>query len=176
MFAEIQFTKVNVEAVLADYVIRGVLHSRGEVLNFLNDRRYSTFSLYDCELHPLSAERKIGIFNQDLVTIDKKKVIVLSVLDKHVRDAIQLTASKRIVIFYCGNIAIHGLLHVSADAPDEDILDEKRDFFGITDGSVYSLVPVGTEPCSDAPLMLLNRHNVGAYSVQSQQSQLNGVQ
>ena len=167
MFAEIQFTKVNVEAVMADYLIRGEMHSRGEVLNFLNDRRYPTFSLYDCELHPLSTERKIGTFNQDLVTIDKKQVIVLSVLDKHIREGIQLTVSERIVIFYCGNIAIHGLLHVPADAPDEDILDEKRDFFGITDGSVYSLVPVGTEPRSDAPLMMLNRHNVGAYSVQS---------
>lgn len=168
MFAEIQFTKVNVEAVLADYVIRGVLHSRGEVLNFLNDRRYPTFSLYDCELHPLSVERKISTFNQELVTIDKKRIIVLSVLDEHIREGLQLTISERIVNFYCGNLAIHGLLHVPADAPDEDILDEKRDFFGITDGSVYSLVPVGTEPHSDAPLMLINRHNIGAYSVQSQ--------
>jgi hypothetical protein len=168
MFAEIQFTKVNVEAVLADYVIRGVLHSRGEVLNFLNDRRYPTFSLYDCELHPVSTGRKIETVSQNLVTIEKKQVIVLSVLDKHIRDGMQLTVSERVVIFYCGNFAIHGLLHVPADAPDEDILDEKRDFFGMTGGSVYSLVPVGTEPYSNAPLMLLNQHKVGAYSVQSQ--------
>jgi len=167
MFAEIQFTTFNVEAVLPDYVVRGILRSRGEVLNYLNDRRYPTFSLYDCELVPLSSDRKISTISQELVTIDKKRVVVVSVLDESVKDDLHLTISERIVIFYCGNLAIHGLLHVPADAPDEDILDETKDFFGITDGSIYSLIPVGAEPHSNAPLMLLNQHAVAAYSVQS---------
>jgi len=166
MFADIQFTNVNVEAVLADYVIRGEMHSRGEVHNYLNDRNYPNFSLYGCELHPLAADRKIDTVRQDLITLDKAKVIVLSALDQDILDKTHLTISKRKVIFYCGWFAIHGLLHVTADAPDEDIIDETRDFFGITMGSIYPLVPVGTEPLTNAPLMLINRHNIGAYSVQ----------
>ena len=171
MFAEIQYTKFKVEAVLPNYVIRGLLRSRGEVLNYLNDRRYPTFSLYDCELVPISSDRKINTISQDSVTIDKRRVIVVSVLDESVKENMQLTVSERIVIFYCGNLAIHGLLHVPADAPDEDILDETRDFFGITNGSIYSLVPVGSDPTGNAPLMLLNQHMVNAYSVQGEANQ-----
>ena len=165
MFAEIQFTNVNVEVVLVEYVIRGEMHSRGEVLNFLNDRRYPTFSLYDSELHPVSIERKVEVVRQELVTVQKQHVLLVSVLDRHIRDSMQLTVSERKAIFYCGAFAIHGLLHVPADAPDEDILDETRDFFGITEGSVYSLTPVSQDPIKNAPIMLINRQGVEAYSV-----------
>jgi hypothetical protein len=166
MFAEIQFTNFSVEAVLADYVIRGEMHSRGEVHNFLNDRNYPNFSLYGCELHPLAATRKIDTVRQELITVDKAKVVVLSAIDQDILDKTHLTISTRKVVFYCGRFAVHGMLHVTADAPDEDIIDETRDFFGITQGSIYPLMPVGTDPLANAPLMLINRHNIEAYSVQ----------
>lgn len=164
MFAEIQLTSISVEIVLTDYTIRGVMHSRGEILNFLNDRNYPTFSIYDCELHPLAADRKVEMIRQDVVTIAKSKVVLVSVLDKSMTKSTTLTTSKRKVTLYCGQFAIHGLLHVPADAPDEDIIDEARDFFGMTEGSIYPLMPVGTEPYADAPLMLVNRQTIEAYS------------
>ncbi|HET6444180.1 MAG TPA: hypothetical protein VFI27_06315 [candidate division Zixibacteria bacterium] len=164
MFAEIQFTSVTVETVLADYIIRGLMHSRGEILNFLNDRNYPSFSLHDCEVHPLAVNRKVEMIRQDVVTIQKSKVVLVSVLDQGVGEKAQLTVSKRRVTFYCGQFAIHGQIHVPADAPDEDIIDETRDFFGMTEGSVYPLMPVGTEPYAGVPLILINRMTVEAYS------------
>ena len=165
MFAALQFTPINVEAVLADYVVSGSLKSRGEILNFLNDRRYPTFSLYGSELQPTAASRKIETVKQELVTINKASVIVVSVEDREALADMQLTISERRVIFYCGSLVVHGLLHVPADAPDEDILDEAKDFFGITKGSIYSLVPLSIDPKKDVPLMLINRHKIEAYSV-----------
>ena len=165
MFAEIQFTSIKIEAILADYAIRGELRSRGDIAIFLNDRNYPTFSLFDCELHPLAADRRVETVRQDLITIEKTEVIAVSVLDEHALENAQLTVSKRKVIVYSGRFAIHGLLHVPADAPDEDVLDEKRDFFGITEGSIYPLAPVGTDPITSSPLILINRQTIQAYSV-----------
>ncbi|MGB3713800.1 MAG: hypothetical protein WA996_05150 [Candidatus Promineifilaceae bacterium] len=165
MFAEIQFTPIRIEAVLADYTIRGELRSRGNIAIFLNDRNYPTFSLFDCELYPLAADRRVETVRQDLITIEKREVIAVSVLDERALENAQLTVSKRKVIVYSGRFAIHGLLHVPADAPDEDVLDEKRDFFGITEGSIYPLAPVGTNPFTSSPLILVNRQTIQAYSV-----------
>jgi hypothetical protein len=165
VFAEIQFTPIIIEAVLADYTIRGVLRSRGDIAIFLNDRNYPTFSLIDCELHPLAADRRVETVRQELITIEKTEVIAVSVLDESALESAQITVSKRKVIIYSGRFAIHGLLHVPADAPDEDILDEKRDFFAITEGSIYPLAPVGTDPHTSSPLILINRQTIQAYSV-----------
>lgn len=165
MFAEIQFTSINIEAVLADYIIRGELHSRGDIEIFLNDRNYPTFSLFDCELHPLAADRRVETVRQEQITIEKTEVIAVSVLDESALENAQLTVSKRKVIVYSGRFAIHGLLHVPADAPDEDVLDENRDFFGISEGSIYPLAPVGTDPLTSSPLILINRQTIQAYSV-----------
>jgi hypothetical protein len=165
MFAEIQFTSVTVETVLADYIVRGSMRSRGDILNFLNDRNYPSFSLHDCEVHPLAANRKVEIIRQSVVTIQKSKVVLVSVLDKSISEMAQLTVSKRKVTFYCGQFAIHGQIHVPADAPDEDIIEETRDFFGITEGSVYPVMPVGIEPYTGVPLILVNRLTVEVYSV-----------
>jgi hypothetical protein len=165
VFAEIQFTSIKIEAILADYIIRGDLHSRGDIAIFLNDRNYPTFSLYDCELHPLAADRRVETVRQNLITIEKTEVIAISVLDERALENSQITLSKRKVIVYSGRFAIHGLLHVPADAPDEDALDEKRDFFGITEGSIYPLTPVGTDPFTSSPLILINRQTIQAYSV-----------
>jgi hypothetical protein len=165
VFAEIQFTSIKIEAILADYTIRGELRSRGDIAIFLNDRNYPTFSVFDCELHPLAADRRVETVRQDLITIEKTEVIAISVLDEGALEKAQFTLSKRKVIIYSGRFAIHGLLHVPADAPDEDVLDEKRDFFGITEGSIYPLVPVGTDPFTSSPLILINRQTIQAYSV-----------
>jgi hypothetical protein len=165
VFAEIQFTNISIEAVLADYSIRGQLHSRGDIAIFLNDRNYPTFSVYDCELHPLAPDRRVETVRQELITIEKSESIAISVLEENALEMTQLTISKRKVIIYSGRFAIHGLLHVPADAPDEDILDEKRDFYGITEGSIYPLAPVGTDPITSSPLILVNRLTIQAYSV-----------
>ena len=167
MFAEIQFTSIKIETILADFVIRGELRSRGDIVIFLNDRNYPTFSLYDCELFPLAADRKVEIIRQELVTIDKTKVTAISVLDKDALERAQLPVTSRKVIIYGGQFAFYGMFHVQADSPDEDIFDETRDFFGLTKGSVYPLVPVGTEPYASSPLILINRQTVQAYSVQN---------
>lgn len=166
MFAEIQFTSIRIEAVLADYIVRGELHSRGDIVIFLNDRNYPTFSLYDCVLHPLAVDRRVETVRQEVMTIEKTKVTAVSVTDETALENAQLTVSKRKVILYSGRFAVHGLLHVTADAPDEDILDETREFFGVTEGSIYPLVPVGTDPFTGSPLILINRQRVEAYSVQ----------
>ncbi len=166
MFAEIQFTSIKIETVLTDYVIRGELRSRGDIVIFLNDRHYPTFSLYDCELHPLASDRRVEVVRQSLVTIHKNLVSAVGVLDEGVLKNAQLSVSQREVTIYTGRFAVHGMLHVPEDAPDEDILDESRDFFGVTEGAIYPLSPVATNLHPNSPLILVNRLTIQAYSVQ----------
>jgi hypothetical protein len=167
MFAEIQFTSIKIETVLTDYLIRGELHSRGDIVIFLNDRNYPTFSLYDCELHPLSSDRRVEVIRHSLVTIDKNSVYAVGVLDDGALENAHLAVSKREVTIYTGRFAVHGMLHVPEDAPDEDILDESRDFFGVSGGAIYPLSPVATNPHPSFPLILVNRLMIQAYSVQN---------
>lgn len=166
MFAEIQFTKIRVEVILADYLARGDLRSRGDIVIFLNDRNYPTISLYNCELRPLAPDRRVETVKQKAITLVKSGIRALGVQDEGSLENAQLTLSARKVVFHVGRFAINGMLHVPADAPDEDLLDETRDFFGVSKGSVYPIQPVATVPVSSFPLILVNRQNIQAYSVQ----------
>lgn len=166
MFAEIQFTSLAVEVLLSDYLLQGELRSRGDIVIYLNDRNYPSFILYDCALSPLDSNRRVETIKQDMISVEKAEVAAVSALDKTALENAHLSVARRMTTIYVSRFAIHGYLHVPADAPDEDLLDETRDFFGITEGSIYPLIPVGTTPFEKPSLLLVNRGRIQAYNVQ----------
>lgn len=77
----------------------------------------------------------------------------------------QLLASKRPTAFYVGTFVIQGQLHVNQDARDQDLLDETKDFFAISEASVYPINKVMTTPTRRVPLLYLSRTMVQGYHV-----------
>lgn len=163
MFGNIELATFPVEVILQDYLLKADLKPRGPFIQYLNDRNWSYIPFYNCEFAQLDPERKVGAIRQDLISLNKEQLAIISVL--HVPDFadLQLVATKRAVLFYVRNFAVQGNLHVSEDLPNEDLLDDTRDFYGVSDASVYPVVPVATPLTSNVPLLAINRTIIQAY-------------
>jgi hypothetical protein len=165
VFGNIELATFTVEAILEDYLVKGDLKPRGPFLQYLNDENWSYIPFNNCELAQLNPDRKVGAIRQELVSLNKEQLAIVSVLHVPESADLQMVATKRPVLFYVRNFAIRGCLHVSEDVPDEDLLDETRDFYGVSNASVYPMAPVATSPTSSVPLLAINRTVIQAYHI-----------
>jgi hypothetical protein len=165
VFGEIQLPKVRVEVVLADYVIRGDMQPRGDLISYMNDPHWSFVALRESELFPLALDRRVKGVRQSLTVVNKAYIRALMLLDEDDAQRLSYPVTGRPVIFYSEYFAIQGNLRVSADAPDEDLLDDMHDFYALTEVSIYPLRPTASSPGPGAPLALISRPLLQAYQL-----------
>lgn len=154
---------LQVEAVLSDFLLRGSLTPLGELLNFLNDRRRGAFTFAACELLPLSPERQLKGIKQDTLTVNRSQLVTLALLDEAQAAAERLLKASRPVVFYTAQFAIQGELHVNVDARDSDLMDDSRDFYPLSQATLFSLRPIAQPLTRQVPLLMLQRAQVQAY-------------
>ena len=154
---------LQVEAVLSDFLLRGSLTPLGELLNFLNDRRRGAFTFAACELLPLSPERQLKGIKQDTLTVNRSQLVTLALLDEAQAAAERLLKASRSVVFYTAQFAIQGELHVNVDARDSDLMDDSRDFYPLSQATLFSLRPIAQPITRQVPLLMLQRAQVQAY-------------
>lgn len=163
MFGEIELPTFEIEAVLQDYLLRAKLRPRGPIIQYLNDHNWSFIPILDAELQPLEPDRRVGMMKQAKSVINKRAIEVVSLLDAEQASEIILPASKRPMIFHIRRFVIRGQLHVPADAPDEDALDDLHDFFPVSDSEIVPIRSVAATPTQNVPLLLISRLLVQSY-------------
>lgn len=165
MFRQIELATLQIEAILQDYLLRGELQPRGQLVSYLNDRNWAFLPVKKAVLSALAADRRVGEIKQAASVVNKNRLAVLSVLDEAEAAEVQLPSGTRPVIFYIAHFAIQGQLHVRPDAPDEDILDDLHDYFPVTQASIFPVRPVAVAPTRQVPLLLISRLLTQAYQV-----------
>jgi hypothetical protein len=167
MFSNLQRTipTFHTEAVTTDYLIRGRFQPLGGVVAFLNDRSRRFTSFLETELLPLQVDRQMGAIKREEMTLHKNRFILLSFLEEGEVSEIQIMPSYRPVIFYLDHVAVHGDLHVNADAKDNDLLDELKDFYPLTNSSIFPIHPLAAKPTRQVPLCFVNMRYIYAYHV-----------
>lgn len=170
MFGELQLKTFQAEVVLEDYLIRAKIQPRGSMLVYLNDRQRPFLPFDDVEIYPLALERQVNLIKQPEIIINKRYLKFLCLTDPEEAKSEQLLATKRPVAFYTGVFAIQGQLHVNADARDQDLLDETKDYFAMSDVSVFPIRKVLTPPARRVPVLFLSRSLVQAYHVVEQKA------
>lgn len=165
MFREIELATLQVEAILQDYMLRGELQPRGQLVAYLNDRNWTYLPVRNAALSALAADRRVGEIRQSSAVINKDRLAAMSILREDEAAQIQLPIGERPVVFYIAHFAIQGNLHVRSDAPDEDILDDLHDFFPVSKVTIFPVRPVATAPTRQVPLLLISRPLTQAYQV-----------
>jgi hypothetical protein len=165
MFGELQLKTFQAEIVLEDYLIRAKLQPRGSMLVYLNDRQRPFLPFDDAEIYPMAADRQVNVIKQPEIVVKKRYLKILCLTDEEEAKQEQLLATKRPVAFYAGVFVIQGQLHVNADARDQDLLDETKDFFAMSQASIYPIKKVMTAPTRHVPLLFLSRSLVQVYHV-----------
>lgn len=165
MFRQIELATLQIEAILQDYLLRGELQPRGQLLSYLNDRNWTFVPVKNAVFTALASDRRVGEIKQAASVVNKGRLAALSLVDEGEAADIQLPAGTRPVIFYVAHFAVQGQLHVRPDAPDEDILDDLHDFFPVTQATIFPVRPVAVAPTRNVPLLLISRPLTQAYQV-----------
>ncbi len=165
MFREIELKSYQIEGVLLDYVLRAKLQPRGHMHAFLNDRNWEFIPFHDAELFPVAHDTKIGGMHKEMLSVSKKSLCLVSLMDQDQVADIQIPVTHRTILIHLALFAVQGELHVTSDAPDEDLMDDLHDFFPISDASIYPICPVSATPSSKVPLLFVSRPMIQAYQV-----------
>ena len=165
MFENLQrtMTTYRAEVLTAEYLLLGRFIPFGGAFAFLNDRTRRFAQFEDAEVIPLLADRHMGSIKREAMTVNMSLFVLLSFLDKEEIRDIQVMPSFRPVVFYMNQCAVQGKLHINADAKDTDMLDDTRDFFAVTDASIFPMRPMALQPTRQIPLCFVNMHYIYAY-------------
>jgi hypothetical protein len=163
MFRELTLTTYQVETFSADFLVRANFKPRGAFLIYMNDRTRSFVPFDDVELFPVAPDRQVKGIKQGLMVVNKTVLQMMSIVNPEQAQSVQVLQAKRPAVFYTSHLAIQGHIHVNADARDDDLLDDTRDFFALTDATVYPLRAIAVAPTRQVPLLLLNRPHIQSY-------------
>ncbi len=158
-----QLPTFKVEVLMPGYVLRADFQPKGDILIFLNDRRYSVIRCDQVEFYPTMPDAQIRGVKQEMMALTKSYVMGISVLDNEHLGNVQMISSKRPFIVYTEWYAIQGDLHTNPDSRDDDVFDETRAFFALTDVLVFPLRGVRKAPTRQVPFLAINQNCVLAY-------------
>lgn len=165
MLREIDRVRLQVELILTSFLLKGKFSPLGELLIYLNDRTRNSILIDECELAPLAPDRQVrGVKQPSLVAL-KHQIVFLSLLESAQAQEIRILKASRPVVFYTRQFAVQGQLHVNTDARDSDLLDDNRDFFAVSNATIFPLEQLAQQPTPQVPLLLIYRSQVHTYHV-----------
>jgi len=160
---EIKLATFDVEVAMPHFLLKAKFQPRGDLLIYMNDQAVQFYGFEEVQMLPLDGDFQVRPFRQPIMTVSEKYLVFISVMKNEDAEKLQLLRAKRPVVFYTDWFAIRGQLHVNEDARGDDLLDGPRDYFAISDASVYPIRKAAANPTRKAPLLLLNRNAIYAY-------------
>jgi hypothetical protein len=155
----------QIETLSPNFLMRATLQPVGTLPVYLNDRHRDYLRLNQVELEPLAAGRQMAGLTRSVMSVTRRNLFLLSLMVAEEAEKVQKLASKRPVVFYLPRFIVRGHLHISPEASNEDLLDETRDFYPVSDASIFPLEALAAQPTGQVPLLFLNRLHVDAYHV-----------
>jgi len=160
---ELSLPVFQVEIGMPDFILKGSFQPKGDILVYLNDLSYAYFRFDEVELLTLSSNYQVGGIKQPFMSLNRQKMTFVAILREEDATRIQVLQTRRPAVFYSEWCAIRGYVHVNPDTRDDDLLDRSRDFFPISDASIFPMTAVTNNPARKAPFVLVNRHGLVAY-------------
>lgn len=159
----LQFDYWNVELGIPSFLVKTRFQPRGDLLIFLNNQTYLSFYFEDVEMLPLGTKYQFKGMKQPGITINREAISFVSILDESDLEKMQFLAAKRTVVYYTEWFAIRGDIHVNTETPDENIFDEKYEFFPLTDVTIFPLRKIMNKPQLKVPALMINRTAILGY-------------
>ncbi|MBK8984906.1 MAG: hypothetical protein IPM39_02315 [Chloroflexi bacterium] len=167
---DLRFETWKIEVAIPNFLLRASFQPRGDMMIYLNNQTYTSFNFTEVELLPLAADYQVKGIKQPLFNVNRSMMEFVSILEADKASQIQLLQSKRRVVFYTSWFAVRGDLHVNSEAPDESLLDDKFDFFMLTDATIFPLRPLNAPITQKAPAVAFNRKAILAHHTHKSQT------
>jgi hypothetical protein len=158
----------RVEAFTLDYLLRGQLRPLGELPNYINDRRREFIRVEEAEIVPITGDRHLRPIHRETFIASKHNLLVLSLVEPGDAVKTQILISKRPVVLYLAQLIVRGQLHVTAEASEDDLIDDARDFYAVSEANVYHLHGATPAYAREVPLLFVNRPLVQGYHLHTE--------
>ena len=161
----IQFEPISVDVSTGNFIVRGEVEARGDLLIFLNDHNRASFPILNAQIMPDGPEYKVSPIKQTSFTASQERIAFVALIDEADAAKVQYVQASRPVVFYTNWLAIRGDLHVSSESRDDELLEPTKDFFAVTNASVYPIRQMTHKPQRQYPLIAIQRSNIVGYHV-----------
>ncbi len=165
-----QFEPISVDVSTGNFLVRGGMEVRGDLMVFLNDHNRASFPILDAQLMPDGPEYRVATIKQASFTVAQERVAFVAVTNEKDAQTIQYVQSSRPVVFYTNWFAIRGDLHVSVEARDDELMDPSKDFFALTNAFVAPIRKMTHKLQPQYPLMAIQRTTVVGYHLYEKSS------
>ncbi len=161
----LQFQPVSVDVSTGNFLVRGEIEPLGDLIIFLNDRHHSSFPILNAQLMPNGPEYKVPPIKQASFTVNQELIAFLAVVNEADAQKVQFVQTYRPVVFYTNWFAIRGNLHVHGEARDNELMDPTKDFFAVTNVSIFPIRQMTHQPQRTYPLAAVYRAGVIGYHI-----------
>ncbi|MCP4358239.1 MAG: hypothetical protein GY796_09520 [Chloroflexi bacterium] len=157
------FQLISVDVSTGNFLVRGEIEPRGDLIVFLNDRNRSSFPILNVQIIPNGPEYKVPTIKQTSFTVSQEHIAFLAMTSEADAQKVQFVQSYRPVVLYTNWFAIRGQLHVHGEARDDELMDPTKDFFAVTNVSVFPIRQTTHQPQRTYPLAAVYRAGVIGY-------------
>lgn len=161
----LHFEPIAVDVSTGNFLIRGGIEARGDLLVFLNDQNRASFPVINAQVMADGPEYKVSAMKQASFTVAQEHIAFVALSNAADVAKIQYIQSSRPVVFYTNWFAIRGNLHVSSEARDDELMDPTKDFFAVTNVTVYPIRKMTHQPQHNYPFAAVQRTGVVGYHV-----------
>ena len=161
----LHFDPISVDISAGNFLVRGEIEVRGDLIVYLNDQNRSSFPIRNAQIMADGPEYKVSAMKQTSFTTSQEHIAFVAVPKEEDAQKVQFVQASRTVVFYTNWFAIRGDLHVSSEARDDDLMDPTKDFFAVTDVSVFPIRQMTHQPQHKYPLAAIQRTGVVGYHI-----------
>lgn len=165
----IKVDPISIDVSAGNFLIRGSLEARGDLLVFLNDQNRSSFPVIDAQVMADGPEYKVSTMKQSSFTVSQEHIAFVAVTNEEDAAKVQYVQVSRPVVFYTNWFAIRGNLHVSSEARADELMDPTKEFFAVTDVSVFPIRKMTHQPQHNYPLLAIQRSGIVGYHIYEQE-------
>ena len=159
----ITFQPISVDISAGNFLVRGEIESRGDLIVFMNDENNSSFAILNAQFMPDGPEYKVPAIRQSSITINQEHLAFVGVNNEEDAQKVQFVQSSHTAVFYTNWFAIRGKLHVHGEAKEDELMEATRLFYPVTDVSIFPIRQTTNAPQRKYPLVVINRAEIIGY-------------
>lgn len=159
----ITFQRINVDVSAGNFLVRGEIEPRGDLIVFMNDENNSSFAILNAQFMPDGPEYKVPTIKQASITVNQDHLAFIGVIKEEDAASIQFVQSSRTAVFYTNWFAIRGDLHVHGEVKEDELMEPTKAFYPVTNASIFPIRQTTHAPHRTYPLVAINRSEIISY-------------
>jgi len=156
--------RYETQIITTGFQFSGQLETVGALLNFINDAKRNSLSLYDARLTPLTPGSPLRGLSRPHVVVRRPQIIFLYFTSAEVRDSIRTLTRSEQLVAYTPIAVCQGQFHMAAETRVSDFLDVAQgSLIIVSEARIFPLIELPAPFPTTAELVLMGQQQLQCY-------------